>query len=106
MNPNSTSAFIVASALIILLVVLSIASGATRQEPEICTDSETRDKMRALALEGIDDGFRKHMMLLFDVWVKDIVDQPKRAITGNQLNMRAYLRARAEALRWNPPECP
>ena len=99
-------AILTAIGLAVLLGVLGVAGGATPPQPEICTDSETREKIRALAMHGIDDAFTKHTSLLFEVWVKDAVDQPRRAITGNQANIRAYLRARADVLKWNPQPCP
>jgi hypothetical protein len=37
--------------------------------------------------------------------MKDPSDQPRRAIVGMHEGIDAYVRSRAQALRWSPPLC-
>jgi hypothetical protein len=68
-------------------------------------NDEEREHIRAIALSAIDDGLKQHVVHLFDVWVKDSNDQPKRAIAGMSAGLRAYHNSRQNALKWNPPQC-
>jgi hypothetical protein len=72
---------------------------------EICVDEKSREEIRALTLAAIDAGFIGHVSHLFEVWVRDPAEQPKRAKVGLQAGISAYLRARKDALKWDPPAC-
>ena len=98
--------------LMLALVVVSavlIGIGAVAREPgtvtPICIDSEMREKVRALLLAGLEQALRDHTAQTFDTWMKDKNEQPKRAILGMQLAISAYMRSRAAAQNWNPPQC-
>jgi len=97
--------------VIIVLLALSIVGFLTggweaESEPrQGCVDERTRDEIRELTLSAIDNAFQNHIALLFDVWVKDPIEQPKRATNGMQANISAYLRARHNAMDWNPTPC-
>jgi hypothetical protein len=45
------------------------------------------------------------MKHLFTGWLKDPRDQPGRASAGLQNSIVVYQRARADALKWSPPNC-
>jgi hypothetical protein len=74
-------------------------------EAEPCMSSETRDKIRAIVHEGIDQALRDHIHRMFDVWMKDETKQPERARHGARQGIRAYIGTRKVAADWNPPIC-
>jgi hypothetical protein len=80
-----------------------LASAETR--PELCMDSDTRERVRKLMLEALDNSLRTKVEDLFAVWSRDATDQPRRAQTGMNSALRAYVGARAAAIGFNPPEC-
>jgi hypothetical protein len=81
----------------------SLASAATR--PELCMDGDTRERVRKLMIEALDNSLRTKVEDLFSVWLRDATDQPRRAQTGMNSALRAYVGARAAAMEFNPPEC-
>jgi len=71
-----------------------------------CVDPTERERVRDIALRGIDDGLQGAMTRLFDVWQKDPnQDQPARAQVGTTNAINAHNRARKYALAWNPQTC-
>jgi hypothetical protein len=90
--------------LAITLPVANALIGATT-EPITCMDDKTREAIRELAIEGLKKAFQEHTQHLFEIWVKDNSDQPRRAKVGMAAGIDAYARARADMLRWNPPSC-
>lgn len=75
-------------------------------KPETCMAEEIQEEIRAIMLKAVDDALRQHTIHVFDVWLKDPGDQPKRAIEGMRIGISAYLRTRAAIDRWDPPNCP
>jgi hypothetical protein len=72
-----------------------------------CVDPTERERVRDIALRGIDDGLQGAITRLFDVWQKDPnQDQPARAQVGTTNAINAHNRARRYALAWNPQTCP
>ena len=72
-----------------------------------CIDPTERERIREIALKGIDDGLQNAMTHLFDIWVKDPDrEQPARAQVGTTNAINAHNRARKYAVAWNPPPCP
>jgi len=87
----------------LLLLALLEAEGKVSYD---CIDPTERERVRELALEGIDDGLKKSMTHLFEVWQKDPEhEQPKRAQVGTTNAINAHNRARKLALSWDPPTC-
>ena len=82
-----------------------ISTEAGAQIKVDCADDETREKIRALILTGIDQALINQVAKLFEVWMREAGEPPKRALTGADLATNAYLRARANSLKWNPPLC-
>jgi hypothetical protein len=81
-----------------------LASAETR--PELCMDADTRERVRKLMIEALDNSLREKIESLFAVWLRDSTDQPRRAQTGMNSALRAYVGARAAAMKFDPPECP
>jgi hypothetical protein len=80
-----------------------LASAETR--PELCMDSDTRERVRRLMFEALDNSLREKIESLFAVWLRDATDQPRRAQTGMNSALRAYVGARGAAMKFDPPEC-
>ena len=101
--------------VIVLIVMFALAitgylSGRWEAQAKVaydCTDATERERIRELALKGIDDGLQQAMRHLFDVWQKDPnTEQPKRAQVGTTNAVNAHIRARKLILAWAPPTCP
>ena len=80
-----------------------LASAESR--PELCMDNETRERVRKLMLEALDEAFKEKIKDLYDVWLRDATGQPARAAKGAEAALRAYQHARNSAMQFNPPEC-
>ena len=99
--------------VLIVTVVVTLTVLATLDHHEAlskieydCVDPTERERIRELALTGIDDGLKGAMTHLFEVWQKDPnTEQPKRAQVGTTNAINAHNRARKLALSWNPPNC-
>jgi hypothetical protein len=100
-------AFVLVAAIGIVLagVILFVAWPSKGAEPAPCMGAEMREQVRGLMLAGIDEALKKHTVRMFDVWMKDHTDQPKRAAAGLNTAVSAYVRSRASAQRWTPPAC-
>jgi hypothetical protein len=94
-------------AIVVTLAVLwALEDREAQSEPgSYCVDEKTRHSIREMALDSFDDAFKKHIGHLFDIWVKDPAEQPKRASRGMQAAIGAYVRARQDALKWEPTIC-
>src|SRR5262245_38449307 len=55
---------------------------STIVELQPCMDPATREKIRNIMYEAIDDALKEHIMKMYDVWMKDDRGQPGRAATG------------------------
>ena len=93
--------------LFALIATLMLLSTEARAQIKVdCADEETREKIRGLILTGIDQALIAQVVKLFDVWMRESSENPpRRALTGADIATNAYLRARARALKWNPPLC-
>ena len=80
-----------------------LASAETR--PELCMDADTRERVRRLMFEALDNSLREKIESLFAVWLRDATEQPRRAQTGMNSALRAYIGARDAAAKFNPPKC-
>ena len=97
---------VIALALTGVFVEIILGSWAESAVPTAsCLDVETREKVRSIMLDGIDQGLKQHTVTIFDSWLKDPAEQPARAIRGMQSGISAYARSRREALRWTIPTC-
>ena len=90
----------------IALVLLAINQWPARSDPApLCMDAATRDLVRGIMLDGLTAGLKQHTEQMFDVWLKDDTDQPRRAATGMRGGVSAFTRARAYVQRWDPQAC-
>jgi hypothetical protein len=79
---------------------------AAESRRELCVpDEETREKVKETMLLALDEALKDQIVHVFSVWMKDDTDQPRRARTGVEQAIDAYLKARKNALAWTPPIC-
>jgi hypothetical protein len=90
----------------VILTLLLLALFETQGKVQVdCMDPTEREKVRDLVLSGIDKGFEQAITHLFDIWTKDLNEQPRRAMVGTNNAVNAHIRARKQALAWSPPTC-
>lgn len=94
-------------AVLLAYVLLSIAEeNEAKSQVNVCVTPEQRDKLREIALESIDHALNEQIGGLFINWVKEPgVAQPKRAQTGMNNAIKAYIQAKALMIAWDPREC-
>ena len=80
-------------------------TAAQSQTQAVCFTQQQRDHILEMSQRAIDEGFSNKVRDLFDVWVRDPTDQPRRAISGMQTNLSAYHRARNSIRLWDPSIC-
>jgi hypothetical protein len=94
--------------IIILLACVGYLSGRWEAEAKVqvdCMDPTERERIRDLVLKGIDDGLQEQIRHLFETWMKDLSDQPRRAMVGTNNAVNAHVRARKQAVTWDPVGC-
>lgn len=92
--------------IVVLLYALLERDILLAKVPYECIDPTERERVRGLALLGIDEGLKRSMTHLFEVWQKDPnTEQPKRAQVGTTNAINAHIRGRKLALAWDPPPC-
>lgn len=107
MNPMVIRIIVGVITIILTLIVIALLDGREVQSKveQVCVDPTERETIRELALSGVDEGYKKHVSQLFDIWVKDPHDQPARAKVGMTNGINAYVRARRDSLAWAPVHC-
>jgi len=90
---------------LILYALFGLVGYASSEPQGTCVDAKTRDRIRELSLNAIDQALHAHVVHLYDIWLKDYSPEPKRAMVGMANGINAYQRARANALAWNPVIC-
>jgi len=96
----------VATIIVTLLLLALLDRDASSKVAYDCVPPTERERVRELALKGIDQGFEQAAAHLYSVWQKDPdTEQPKRAQVGMTNAVNAHVRARRFATEWNPPSC-
>jgi hypothetical protein len=102
-------AFAIAVIVSLVLACVSFFLGGKAEsattEHEVCMDPTERERIRDIVLTGIDKGLEEQIRHLFEIWMKDSSDQPKRAMVGTSNAYSAHARARRQAVAWEPPVC-
>ena len=118
-------ALVLTAATVILLVLLTTCPQPRSQEPTddavveeyflqssetvpaLCMDDDTRERIRKLILEALDQSLRDHVEKMFETWMRVYYDaeQVNRARQGIRNGISAYLAARKGALKWTPMKC-
>ena len=84
--------------IIVVVIILGIyACVAVDDTQAESSDVPWTPRLIELHKQALDDAYKKHVGLLYDIWMKDYSEgQPKRAITGATNARRAYLSVLAE----------
>jgi hypothetical protein len=96
---------IIAILLAIILINVAKEDEAPAMVQVDCMDPIERERIREIVLNAVDTGLSEQIQHLFEVWTKDLSDQPKRAQVGTNNALNAHVRARKFALAWDPPRC-
>lgn len=72
----------------------------------VCTDQATKEKIKGMMLEALDEALRQHIVHMFEIWMKDDRGQPERARNGTVNGINAYIKASQGVTAWAPPDCP
>ena len=81
-------------ATLIAVALLVLVSDPSSEAPS--EDAKFDAHIIQLDREAIDQAYRDQIMHLFQVWMKDEHDQPRRAIVGARQARRAYIGAMTE----------
>ena len=96
----------VATIIVTLLLLALLDRDAESNIAFDCMDPTERERVRDIALHGIDQGLEEATKHLYTIWQKDPnTEQPKRARVGIVNSINAHARARKFALDWTPPSC-
>jgi|SRR5262245_1921624 len=71
-----------------------------------CADAPTREKIKGIMLEALDEALKNHIVHMFEIWMKDDRGQPERARNGTINGVNAYIKASNGVAAWAPPDCP
>lgn len=75
-------------------------------EPITCVaDEDTRERIRVIMIDSLDEALHDQIKYLFQIWMKDERGQPDRAKVGARAAIKAHQAARKGALEWMPPVC-
>jgi hypothetical protein len=100
---------VAASAVIVMVLAIAALVDAAISKPvpvpRPCTDAATRDKLKALALEGFEAALKEHVKTIFDVFLRDSSNTTQRAKAGLQNAAAAYIHSRTVVMAWDLPEC-
>jgi hypothetical protein len=91
--------------LILVCVGFFVGEAESAPSEHVCMDPTERERIRDIVLTGIDKGLEEQIKHLFEIWMKDASDQPKRAMVGTSNAYSAHARARRQAVAWDPPQC-
>lgn len=92
-------------AIVLAYVLLSVAKDDAQSKVDVCVTPEQRDHIRGVMLAAVDHALDEQVSKLFANWVLDATGQPKRAQTGTNNAIKAFIFARAGVLSWDPHEC-
>jgi hypothetical protein len=110
--------FIIVLIVILILALIGWLSGGWEQadaqalpnppgqhQPGFCIDELTRERVRDIILNSLDEALSDQVKNLMGVWLRDERGQPGRASVGLHNAARAFDHARKAALEWAPPPC-
>ena len=92
-------------AVVLAYALVNIVGRSAESQVSVCVTPEQRDHIRTLMLSAVDNSLDAQIRKLFENWVIDQAGQPKRAQTGTNNTIKAFVIARANVLAWDPQEC-
>ena len=88
------------------LIDFMLASAESQPvELPLCMDAITKERIRVIMYDALDEALKDHIAKMYEVWMKDDRGQPGRAVTGTKQGLKAYLGARVSVDKWDPPPC-
>ena len=89
------------------LIEYFLAGASSQPIPEeLCVaDEESKERIRGMVLESLDDALKEQFKHLFEVWMRDERGQPGRAKVGVIGAIRAHQSARKNTIEWDPKFC-
>lgn len=91
--------------VLIIAFLLYYVQPKAQQFPDACVDESTREHIKGLVNEALDQALQAHTTRLFESWMKDNYGQPSRVNSGMRQGLHAYVNARQNALQWEPKIC-
>lgn len=88
-----------------LLLLALFEQHEANSQVSVCVTPEQRDHIREVMLKAVDHALDEQVGHLFGNWVKDAQGQPKRAQTGLNNSLKAFITSRSNVLAWDPAEC-
>jgi len=96
----------VAAAIVVWMIQPAAAPKMTDYVQYVqCMDPETREDLRTIMREGINQAMKNHTARMFENWMRDPNDQPGRAVTGMHNAVKAYAGSLKVLNEWSPPQC-
>jgi hypothetical protein len=80
-----------AVAVVLAYVLVLLTPHEAQSETRVFQPSIYEDRFVELDTAAIEDAYKKHVMLLFENWVKDVKGQPGRALAGIDSARKAYV---------------
>ena len=77
----------------------------TYAQVAVCGDKQMQEHIRSITKEAIEVALQQHITHLYEVWMRDEKDQPRRAQAGLAQGINAYVRARKDADAWQLKQC-
>lgn len=73
---------------------------------EPCMDETSREAIRVIMFDAVDDALHDHIKNLYAVMMKDYgAPSASRAKVGMTQGVKAHQAARIAITKWSPPEC-
>jgi hypothetical protein len=110
-------AIVLATLLVLLILNRFVGEDAEAQGvpdtvpigPEhMCMDDESRERIRTIMAQALDDGLHAQIAHLYETWVRDFKmygEGLAPARKGARNAILAYQASRASLIEWNPPAC-
>ncbi len=96
---------LILTVVVTLPVIAILDYYEAHSQVNVCVTPEQRNHIRDVMLKAVDGALDSQVDRLFANWVLDGTGQPKRAQTGTNNAIRAFIVARANVLAWDPAEC-
>jgi hypothetical protein len=80
-----------AVAVVLAYVLVLLTPHEAQSGPRVLPTTAYDDRIVELDTMAIEEAYKKHVMLLFENWVKDVKGQPGRALAGIDSARKAYV---------------
>jgi len=107
---HAASVLVLISGLLIGFAMVWTMQSTAAPKPKMtdyvqCMDGETREDLRTVMREGINQAMKNQTIRMFENWMKDPAEQPSRAVSGMHNSVKAYVGSLKVLNEWSPPSC-